>query len=113
MTLAMSDIELTPTASPSTRGAEREGRGDQGPEGDEEDERRDQQADELAHGGLRLLERVVEVATHLEPQRRPRLGLSTEGLEVAEVLGRELVHERVLQADQRDAPVRRHDLRSP
>ena len=109
MTLAMSDMELTPTASPSTRRAERQGRGDQGPEGEKQDERRDEQADELAQAGLRLLEREEEVAAHLDPQRRPGRGLGTERLEVAEVLGRELVHERVLQPDQRDAPVRRHD----
>ncbi len=38
--------------------------------------------------GLRLLEREEEVAAHLDPQRRSGRCLGTEGLEVAEVLGR-------------------------
>ena len=63
--------------------------------------------------GLRLLEREEEVAAHLDPQRRPGRGVGAERLEVAEVLGRELVHERVLQPDERDAPVGRHDRAAP
>ena len=47
----------------------------------------DEQADDLAQAGLRLLERVVEVAAHLDPQRRPGRCVGTECLEVAEVLG--------------------------
>ncbi len=109
----MSDMELTPTASPSTAVPSGIAMAITRPEGEEQDERRDQQPDELAHGGLRLLERPVEIATHLEPQPGSRLGLGAERLEVPEVLGRELVHERVLQADERNTPVRRQDLRRP
>ena len=66
--------------------ADREGRGDQGTEGEEQDERRHEQADELAQAGLRLLEREEEVATHLDPQRRSGRRVGAERLEVAEVL---------------------------
>ena len=90
------------------RERDREARGDDGSERDEQDQGGDDQPDQFAGPGLGLLEREEQVAAHFEPQRRTRNGLDAERLEVLQVVRAQLLEHRIAEADERDATVCGH-----
>ncbi len=73
-TYATRDREPAPTARPSSAVPIGRPIATSGPEGEQQDHDRDQQAERLADAGGSLLEREVQVAAGLDPQRRRARG---------------------------------------
>ena len=67
------------------RHPDRQAHGDQGPEGQQQDHDRDEQPEGLADAGRGLLEREVQVAAGLDPQRRRAAELVEDCLEALQV----------------------------
>ena len=90
-----SEIALTPTASPNSAIPIGRPIGDQRPEGQQQDDDRGDQADQLADAGRGLLEGEEQVAAHLDPQRRRRPRTVVDGrLEAVQVGRRQLLDHR-------------------